>query len=169
MRVLSSSQYKYTTFFAQIQIPLTFRNTLAKVKMQQFAAAPLWRVLYYEEHMAGSIPRHEIGGAEGWVTAIFSRIREEKRLLCPSRQRATEHRPNHGGTKKCQALFSQTRLGFTNYEKTVSLTNALLWRVNVGTVFCHFDIAKVRNILRRAKYSQGNHVNPPFFSANLSS
>ena len=32
MRVLSSSQYKYTTFFAEIQIPLTFRNTLGKLK-----------------------------------------------------------------------------------------------------------------------------------------
>ena len=53
MRVLSSSQYKYTTFFAEIQIPLTFRNTLAIVKMRRFAAASLWRVLYYEEAMAG--------------------------------------------------------------------------------------------------------------------
>ena len=50
MRVLSSLQYKYTTFFAQIQILLTFRNTLAIVKMRRFAAACLWLVLYYEEH-----------------------------------------------------------------------------------------------------------------------
>ena len=81
MQVLSSSQYKYTTFFAQIQIPLTFRNTLAKVKMQQFAADGGWRVLYYEEHMAGSIPRHEIGGAEGWATAIF--FANERRAAPP--------------------------------------------------------------------------------------
>ena len=50
MRVLSSSQYKYTIFFAKIQIPLTFRNTYANVKMRRFAAASLWRVLYYEGH-----------------------------------------------------------------------------------------------------------------------
>ena len=53
MRVLSSSQYKYTTFFAEIQIPLTFRNTLVTVKMRRFAADGAWRVLYYEERMAG--------------------------------------------------------------------------------------------------------------------
>ena len=53
MRVLSSSQYKYTTFFAEIQIPLTFRNTLATVKMRRFAADEGWRVLYYEERMEG--------------------------------------------------------------------------------------------------------------------
>ena len=50
IQVLSSSQYKYTTFFAEIQIPLTFRNTPTKVKMRRFAAASLWRVLYYEGH-----------------------------------------------------------------------------------------------------------------------
>ena len=50
MQVLSSSQYKYRTLFARIQIPLTFRNTLSTVKMQQFAAASLWWVLYYEGH-----------------------------------------------------------------------------------------------------------------------
>ena len=49
VRVLSSLQYKYTTFFAEIQIPLTFRNTLATVKMRRFAADGSWRVLYYEE------------------------------------------------------------------------------------------------------------------------
>ena len=54
MRVLSSSQYKYTTFFAEIQTPLTFRNTLATVKMRRFAADGGWRVLYYEERMEGS-------------------------------------------------------------------------------------------------------------------
>ena len=53
VRVLSSSQYKYTTFFAEIQIPLTFRNTYATVKMRRFAAARVWRVLYYEELMDG--------------------------------------------------------------------------------------------------------------------
>ena len=63
MQVLSSSQYKYTTFFAEIQIPLTFRNTLTTVKMQQFAAARIWRVLYYEGHtwkatFLGSIKVH---------------------------------------------------------------------------------------------------------------
>ena len=63
VRVLSSSQYKYTTFFAEIQIPLTFRNTRAKVKMRRFAAASIWRVLYYEGHtwkatFLGSIKVH---------------------------------------------------------------------------------------------------------------
>ena len=53
MRVLSSSQYKNTTFFAQIQILLTFRNTLATVKMRRFAADRVWQVLYYEEAVAG--------------------------------------------------------------------------------------------------------------------
>ena len=53
VRVLSSSQYKYTTFFAELQIPLTFRNTPRIVKMQRFAAASLKRVLYYEVHMEG--------------------------------------------------------------------------------------------------------------------
>ena len=48
VRVLSSSQYKYTTFFAKIQIPLAFRNNLTTVKMRRFAAAILWRVLHYE-------------------------------------------------------------------------------------------------------------------------
>ena len=48
VRVLSSSQYKYTTFFAKIQIPLAFRNNLTSVKMRRFAAAILWRVLHYE-------------------------------------------------------------------------------------------------------------------------
>ena len=65
MRVLSSSQYKYTTFFAEIQIPLTFRNTLAIVKMRQFAADGVGRVLYYEVCMEGGIPWHESWGAEG--------------------------------------------------------------------------------------------------------
>ena len=46
--VLSSSQYKYTTFFAQIQILLTFRNTLTTVKMRRFAAARVGAMLYYE-------------------------------------------------------------------------------------------------------------------------
>ena len=59
MRVLSSSQYKYTTFFAEIQIPLTFRNTLTTVKMRRFAAARVWRVLYYEELMDGGQSMHE--------------------------------------------------------------------------------------------------------------
>ena len=53
LRALSSSQYKYTIFFAETQIPLTFRNTPANVKMQRFAAASLLRVLYYEVHMEG--------------------------------------------------------------------------------------------------------------------
>ena len=62
VRVLSSSQYKYTTFFAEIQIPLTFRNTLTTVKMRRFAAASLWRVLYYEAHTPKvDIPRLEKG------------------------------------------------------------------------------------------------------------
>ena len=54
VRVLSSSQYKYTTFFAEIQIPLTFRNPLATVNMLRFAADGARRVLYYEERMEGS-------------------------------------------------------------------------------------------------------------------
>ena len=61
MRVLSSSQYKYTTFFAEIQIPLTFRNTLATVKMRRFAADGDRLVLYYEERMEGSAVLTAIG------------------------------------------------------------------------------------------------------------
>ena len=67
MRVLSSSQYKYTTFFAEIQIPLTFRNTQPTVNMRRFAADGARRVLYYEEYMGGDIPRHEKSGAEGRI------------------------------------------------------------------------------------------------------
>ena len=48
--------YKDNTFSREIQIPLTFRNTWATVKMQRFAAASLWRVLYYEGHMEGEHP-----------------------------------------------------------------------------------------------------------------
>ena len=64
VRVLSSSQYKYTTFFAEIQIPLTFRNTLAIVKMRRFAADGAIRVLYYEERMDGSAVLAAIGMPE---------------------------------------------------------------------------------------------------------
>ena len=71
MRVLSSSQYKYTTIFAEIQIPLTFRNTLAKVKMRRFAAASLWRVLYYEEAMAGSTVLAPVGMPEDGIPIDF--------------------------------------------------------------------------------------------------
>ena len=48
MRALSSSLYKDTTFFAEIQIALTFRNTPRNVKMQRFAADGVGQVLYYE-------------------------------------------------------------------------------------------------------------------------
>ena len=48
LRALSSSLYKYTTFSREIQIELTFRNTLRNVKMQRFAAAVGGHVLYYE-------------------------------------------------------------------------------------------------------------------------
>ena len=65
MQVLSSSQYKYTTFFAETQILLTFRNTLAKVKMRRFAAASLWRVLYYEAHTWTMVSLGTEAGAEG--------------------------------------------------------------------------------------------------------
>ena len=64
VRVLSSSQYKYTTFFAEIQISLTFRNTQATVKMQRFAADGGWLVLSYEERMEGSIILAAIGMPE---------------------------------------------------------------------------------------------------------
>ena len=64
MRVLSSSQYKYTTFFAEIQIPLTFRNTLAIVKMRRFAADGARRMLYYEERIEGSAVLAAIGMPE---------------------------------------------------------------------------------------------------------
>ena len=64
VRVLSSSQYKYTTFFAEIQIPLTFRNTLAIVKTRRFAADGAIRVLYYEERMDGSAVLAAIGMPE---------------------------------------------------------------------------------------------------------
>ena len=46
---LSSSLYKYTTFFREIQIALTFRNSPRNVKMQRFAAARVGHVLYYED------------------------------------------------------------------------------------------------------------------------
>ena len=71
MRVLSSSYYKYTTFFAEIQIPLTFRNTLATVKMQRFAADGAWRVLYYEERMEGSTVLPAIGMPEDGIPIDF--------------------------------------------------------------------------------------------------
>ena len=63
MRVLSSSQYKYTTFFVEIQISLTSRNIQATVKMRQFAAACIWRVLYYEEHMVDWYSQTSMRGA----------------------------------------------------------------------------------------------------------
>ena len=65
VRVLSSSQYKYTTFFVEIQIPLTFRNTLATVNMQQFAADGVRRVLYYEEHRRKMVASARERGREG--------------------------------------------------------------------------------------------------------
>ena len=64
MWVLSSSQYKYPTFFVAIQIPLTFRNTLATVKMRRFAADGAGRVLYYEERMEGNVVLAAIGMPE---------------------------------------------------------------------------------------------------------
>ena len=64
MRVLSSLQYKYTTFFAEIQILLTFRNTWATVKMQRFAADGGRQVLYYEGRMEGSAVLAAIGMPE---------------------------------------------------------------------------------------------------------
>ena len=48
---LSSSLYKYTTFFGKMQIALTFRNTPWTVKKTRFAQASGWRVLYYEARM----------------------------------------------------------------------------------------------------------------------
>ena len=71
MRVLSSSQYKYTTFFAEIQISLTFRNTQATVKMQRFAADGGWRVLYYEERMERSAVLAAIGVPEDGIPTEF--------------------------------------------------------------------------------------------------
>ena len=47
----SSSQYKYTTFSAEIQIVLTFEYNSGNVKKTRFAAARVWQVLYYEAHM----------------------------------------------------------------------------------------------------------------------
>ena len=47
-RVLSSSLYKDTTFFAEIQIALTFRNKPSNVKKTRFAADGVWHVLSYE-------------------------------------------------------------------------------------------------------------------------
>ena len=46
-------------------MPLTFRNTLATVKMQQFAADGAKRVLYYEERMAGRAVLAAKGMPEG--------------------------------------------------------------------------------------------------------
>ena len=48
LRAFSSSLYKDTTFFCEIQMTLTFRNNLSNVKMQRFAAARFCYVLYYE-------------------------------------------------------------------------------------------------------------------------
>ena len=48
LRALSSSLYKYTTFSAEIQIALTFRNTATNVKKTRFAQTRGWQVLYYE-------------------------------------------------------------------------------------------------------------------------
>ena len=45
-------------------MPLTFRNTLATVKMRRFAADGSWRVLYYEERMEGSAVLATIGMPE---------------------------------------------------------------------------------------------------------
>ena len=61
MRAPSSSLYKDTTFFLEIQIALTFRNSLQNVKMQRFAADGVARMLYYEG--AGYSPFAERGGA----------------------------------------------------------------------------------------------------------
>ena len=57
LRAFSSSQYKYTTFSAEIQIALTFRNTRWNVKMQRFAAARVRQVLYYEARMDERQPK----------------------------------------------------------------------------------------------------------------
>ena len=71
MQALSSSQYKYTTFFVEIQISLTSRNIQATVKMRQFAAACIWRVLYYEEHMANWYSSTSMRGAGGCNSRRF--------------------------------------------------------------------------------------------------
>ena len=65
MRALSSSLSKYTTFFAEIQIALTFRNNLPNVKMQRFAADVVSQVLYYEAAFAavGNVAPHRTHGA----------------------------------------------------------------------------------------------------------
>ena len=52
MRVLSSSLYKDTTFFREIQIVLTFEYISGNVKKTRFAAARVGLVLYYEAHAA---------------------------------------------------------------------------------------------------------------------
>ena len=68
---LSSSLYKYTTFSGEIQIPLTFRNTLSTVKMRRFAADGARRVLYFEERMDGSAVLAAIGMPEDWRPTDF--------------------------------------------------------------------------------------------------
>ena len=62
MRALSSSLYKDTAFSREIQIALTFRNTLGNVKMQRFAADGGGRVLYYGARTAGRLSQGPLGG-----------------------------------------------------------------------------------------------------------
>ena len=72
MRAPSSSLYKDTTFFREIQIALTLRNILSTVNLQRFAAAGVWRVLYYEAAPKEGI-RLRAGGeaqmVDSWVCA----------------------------------------------------------------------------------------------------
>ena len=68
--VLSSTQYKYTTFFAEIQIALTFRNTLRNVKMQRFAAATGGCVLYYEARSLRSLVSTQPAAASSTNSSI---------------------------------------------------------------------------------------------------
>ena len=48
LRAFSSSLYKNTTFFAEIQMVLTFEYNSELLNLQRFAAARLAHVLYYE-------------------------------------------------------------------------------------------------------------------------
>lgn len=69
--------------------------------------------------------------------------------------------------KKAAPDFHKQGSAVTNYEKTVSLTNALSGELK--EFFCHSDNAKVRIANKRAKRFTGKYANPPILSANPAS
>ena len=73
MRALSSSLYKDTAFSREIQIALTFRNTLGNVKMQRFATDGPRRVLYYEARTTGWLAQGRVRARRRRVDHCFRR------------------------------------------------------------------------------------------------